>query len=288
LNPRPPACKASGLERIEATAEVLAAFKQWLADRDYSRRTQSDYPQRLRHLVKLTGGGINEVRGFLKKLKEERRFSTYSTYLKAVIAYSRFRNLPNPLSDLKFPHHYEPKRIVETEELRRFYFSIKSAKMRAFFLVTATSGLRRGEVLNLTFNDVDFANRMLIPRCHTGRTKRSWFSFYNEEAEEALKEWLKERERDRRSNHSSKLFPWDLSDFKREWAQVRRESNTRLRPKDLRDWFAQEMGERGVPDRYIDAFQGRVPQSILARHYSDFSPRRLKAIYDQANLKILT
>ena len=48
------------------------------------------------------------------------------------------------------------------------------------------------------------------------------------------------------------------------------------------------MGRLGVPGRYVDAFCGLVPQSILARHYTDFSPERLKEIYDQAGLKILS
>jgi len=48
------------------------------------------------------------------------------------------------------------------------------------------------------------------------------------------------------------------------------------------------MGELGVPDRYIDAFCGRVPKSVLARHYTDYSPERLKRIYDKAGLKVLS
>ena len=47
-------------------------------------------------------------------------------------------------------------------------------------------------------------------------------------------------------------------------------------PKVLREWFACEMGRLGVPDRYVDIFCGRVPRSILAKHYTDFSPERLK------------
>jgi len=31
------------------------------------------------------------------------------------------------------------------------------------------------------------------------------------------------------------------------------------------------MGRLGVPDRYVDAFCGRVPRSVLARRYIDFS-----------------
>jgi intergrase/recombinase len=35
------------------------------------------------------------------------------------------------------------------------------------------------------------------------------------------------------------------------------------------------MGWLGVPDRYVDAFCGRVPRSVLVRHYTDFSPEKL-------------
>ena len=47
------------------------------------------------------------------------------------------------------------------------------------------------------------------------------------------------------------------------------------------------MGNLGVPDRYIDAFCGRVSRSALARSYTDYSPSKLKAIYDKASLKVL-
>jgi intergrase/recombinase len=48
------------------------------------------------------------------------------------------------------------------------------------------------------------------------------------------------------------------------------------------------MAEQGVQDRYIDAFCGRTSKSILARHYTDYSPERLKRIYDKAGLKVLS
>jgi hypothetical protein len=36
----------------------------------------------------------------------------------------------------------------------------------------------------------DFERRMIVPRGGTSRTKRTWVTFYNEEAEEALREYL--------------------------------------------------------------------------------------------------
>ncbi len=48
------------------------------------------------------------------------------------------------------------------------------------------------------------------------------------------------------------------------------------------------MGKRGVADRYIDAFCGRVPRSIVGRNYTDYSPEILKEIYENANLTIVS
>ncbi len=61
----------------------------------------------------------------------------------------------------------------------------------------------------------------------------------------------------------------------------------KIYPRFLRSVLAQERSKAGVQDRYIDAFCGRVPQSVLARHYSDYSPEVLKEIYERARLKII-
>jgi len=45
------------------------------------------------------------------------------------------------------------------------------------------------------------------------------------------------------------------------------------------------LGELGVPDRYIDIFQGRALKSVLAKFYIRKELLRLKRIYEKANLK---
>jgi len=55
----------------------------------------------------------------------------------------------------------------------------------------------------------------------------------------------------------------------------------------LRLWFISEMARPKAPDGYVDAFCGRVPMSIPAMHYTDYSPETLKEIYDKASLKVL-
>lgn len=61
----------------------------------------------------------------------------------------------------------------------------------------------------------------------------------------------------------------------------------KITPQTLRVWFADEMNRLGVTDRYIDAFCGRVSQTVLAKHYTDFSPRRLKEVYKKAGIEVL-
>jgi len=45
-----------------------------------------------------------------------------------------------------------------------------------------------------------------------------------------------------------------------------------------------EMARLGDADRFIDALQGRIPCSVLAKHYTDYRPKKLKFIYDKTNL----
>jgi integrase len=70
-------------------------------------------------------------------------------------------------------------------------------------MLYATTGLRRDEILSLKLEDIDFERRMITPNKHRGETKKSWVSFYNEEAEIALKEYLSNKKHSR----SQRLFP---------------------------------------------------------------------------------
>jgi site-specific recombinase XerD len=124
---------------------------------------------------------------------------------------------------------------------------------------------------------------MVTPRAHSGSTKNSWCTFFNDECKDALLEYLEIR-----SQNKSKLFPWNSRKYgKVFWREARETTGLEITPQTLRDWFCCQMGELGVPDRYIDAFFGRLPISVLARQYTDYGPNRLKKIYEKAGPTIL-
>ena len=87
-------------------------------------------------------------------------------------------------------------------------------------------------------------------------------------------------------SRSERVFLMSRSDEHSLWKAAKEETGLNITPQRLREWFCSEMLSLGVPDSYIDAFCGRVPKSILAKHYTDYSPERLKQIYEHANLKV--
>jgi intergrase/recombinase len=72
------------------------------------------------------------------------------------------------------------------------------------------------------------------------------------------------------------------------WKEAKRKMGLDITPQRLREWFCCEMVSKGVSDSYVDSFCGRIPRRILAKHYLDYSPERMKEIYDKANLKVLS
>lgn len=125
----------------------------------------------------------------------------------------------------------------------------------------------------------------MFPRGHerNNRTKRNWVSFYNEEAERVLEHYLVGR-----TDNDTSVFSLSLNTTFKTWKKAAKRAGVYIMPQVLRGWFCCEMGSLGVQDRYVDAFCGRTPKSVLARHYTDYSPERLKRLYDKAGLRVLS
>jgi integrase len=192
---------------------------------------------------------------------------------------------PELVSSFKFPHQvFKPKQIVSKEQVKQFYLCLESPKEKALYMLYATTGLRREEILTLTPEDIDFENRMITPNNHLGETKKSWVSFYNQEAEIVLKGYLAAKS----ASRSKRRFPMQREEVVCLWKTAQDKTETNIMPQKLRQWFCMEMLRLGVSETYVDAFCGRVPKSVLARHYTDFSPEKLMEIYKKAGLSVLT
>ena len=233
--------------------------------------------------VELTNA--EDVREYLKSLSNASS-AQYKNILMALKIFVRdFMKMPEAVARFKFPHQvFKPKQILCKEQLKQFYESLEAPNEKALFMLYATTGLRRDEILSLELEDIDFDKRMITPRNHEGETKKSWVSFYNEEAEQALKEYLATKKHSR----SDRLFPMQRREVVELWRPAREKTGINVTPQMLRQWFCSELLRLGVSETYVDAFCGRVPKSVLARHYIDYNSEKLKEIYGKAGLELFS
>ncbi len=91
-------------------------------------------------------------------------------------------------SDIKIPTFNSINNsISDKDKIRETFYNLEDLDYRTAYLMWASSGLRRGELLEMSMEDIDKEKRMLTPN-HDTSTKRSFISFYNEEAERLFDE----------------------------------------------------------------------------------------------------
>ena len=272
-------------KRLKRDLEEFKLFA--LAKLNLSRETVKHYVRRVKAF--LEGKSVvsdRDVQLYIAEKKQTCKPDYVSNIISAFKAYFRdFKGYPfmngykHPSGPLKLKEEIEP------EKVKQFIEALDDLTVKCIAVLLASSGLRKSEVWNLRKSDVDRGLRAIIPNCHSGETKHSGISFYNLEAEKVLEEYLA---KEKGLQNSERLFVIGHERFLRAWNKARMKSGVYLKPKDLRDFFSQEMGKALIPDRFIDIFQGRAPKNVLAKHYTPQGIRLLREIYDKANLKILS
>jgi len=140
------------------------------------------------------------------------------------------------VDSFKFPKQpYIPKRVPTKEQLQQFYAALPTLKECALFLLYATSGLRKSEIMLLKLEDLDLDRRMIIPNVHSGNTKKSWIGFFNEEAKEVLTKYLAKCQQSPQYYRKVRVF--NPSKNPTLWKEARERTRLNITPKVLRDFL---------------------------------------------------
>jgi len=227
---------------------------------------------------------IETIRTYLSTYLEKAP-KTYNNQLCGLKAFiTRFLNASDLMNGFKKAHednNYEID-LPSKEQIKKGFEGLNEDREKAIYLFYATTGLRNSEVLKLNkFEDIDYDLRTVKSK-HNTRTKKAGLTFYNEECELWLKKYL-----DSRKDSSERLFCIGWREFLTVWKRATENAEIKITPQILRKWHSTELGELGVPDRYVDIFQGRAPQSVLAKFYTGKELLRLRRIYEKANLRVL-
>ena len=242
----------------------IKRFYNWLGGKEVTTDVIREYLKRFKGMAPSTRANV---------LKAFRRFFRDFLGRGELVATFRIPNQP-----------FKPKTIPTREQLQKSYTALEALGDRTMFLLYATTGLRKHELLSIRLKDIEFERRMVTPQSDGSQTKRTWVTFFNEEASSVLKEYL---DANNGFVSDARLFPSEKS-VRLAFKKAKEITGIHVTPQVLREWFCNEMLSKGIQEVYVDAFCGRVPKSVLARHYTDFSPERLKEIYDKANLRVFT
>jgi len=285
-NPRTPVGQGP-----KPTHDLLHNFKAFcMIDLGLADLTVLGHEQTLMRFLRFTGKPVNkttiqDIRSYLMHYRTK-SVRTYRNQLCSLKVFFRdFLKRGDLVESFKFPSiPLTVQTPVPTkQELQTFHDALPSLTEKTVFLLLASSGLRISEGLGLQTGNINFTTRLIIPNSHRGGTKKSWLTFYNTECEDTLHEYMESC--DKSSYH---LFHVTNRRIQETFKQTSDMTNIHVTAQSLRRWFCSEMLRLGVQEIYIDAFCGRTPKSVLARHYTDYSPKRLKKIYDKADLKVIS
>jgi len=273
------------IENIEETTSKL--YEYCHIDERLEPRVCKDYRGLARRFLNHSKGVVSReaIRAYLSSYLQlaPRTYNNQLDGLRAFVV--RFLRSPSMMEGFKKAYANQNHEITlpTKEQIKKGFDALTDDMERAIYLFYASTGLRNSEGLKLNrFEDIDYELRSVKSK-HDTRTKKAGVTFYNEECELWLKKYLNARKDD-----SEKLFRVYWKRFFRIWKKASEGAGVRIGPQILRKWHATQLGELGVPDRFVDIFQGRAPRTVLAAHYTGKDLMTLKGIYDKANLKVIS
>jgi len=267
-------------------SEISKFYDYCYVDERLEPRVARDYRNIARRFIKFSKGIVSRetIRSYLASYlgKAPKTYNNQLDGLRAFIA--RFLRAPELMEGFKKAHqnqNYEIE-LPSKAQIKKGFEGLTDDRERAIYLFYASTGLRNTEGLKLNrFEDIDHELRAVKSK-HSTRTKKAGVTFYNQECELWLQKYLGSRK-----DNSERLFCIGTREFIRIWRKASEKAGAKITPQILRKWHSTQLGELGVPDRYVDIFQGRAPKSVLAKFYTGKELERLKRIYDRAGLKVL-
>jgi integrase len=153
----------------------------------------------------------------------------------------------------------------------------RSKTLGTFIRIALLTGMRSGEIISLTWRQIDFAKRVItVDRAKTSSGTGRQIPM-NAELFAVLTshtEWFTERFGDARPEHflfpNGKPTPSDptrpITDITGAWDALRKRAKVQCRLHDLRHTVATKMAEAGVPESTMLALLGYMSRAMLERY----------------------
>jgi site-specific recombinase XerD len=250
---------------IDAT---LARLDDELRLRRYSHRTRKAYRHHARQLLIRTGAAsadlsVQHVRAYL--LDRVRQDNVSVSYHDQAVSALRFLfehvlHHPNALNELPRPKQLRRlPSVLAKPDVLRMIDATSNLKHRALLMVLYSAGLRVGEVVRLTIEDIDAKRRLLRVRAAKGGKDR--YTLLSDRALTALREYAREYQPThwlfpgaRPTRHLSTRCAQHIVEAARRRAGVLRRASAHT----FRHSFATHLLEAGTDLRHIQELLGHA------------------------------
>lgn len=239
-----------------------------------------------------------DLKQFILYLREERKvsikrienyFSSLSTFYEFLI----YQNIAsrNPVLEVRkryiwrYKKNYNngnnQRKLISVEEMANFINSILDIRDKAMALLLAKTGIRRGELIRIDLEDIDWEDMSILLKPTPKRSNR--VVFFDPECAIVLKKWLKRRElvadpqckalfvgyidgkRLKRNGVYTSITRWA------EKAGLHDKTSDKLKdhfsPHCFRHWFTTHLRRAGMPREFIQELRGDVRSEAMDIYY---------------------
>lgn len=227
---------------------------------------------------------------------KKRAYTTFSSLIKYGCSfYDLKNNIVSTVDNFKEPKGKKNKKMnfITVEEFNNFIQYEKNNEYRNFFIILFYTGMRRGELLALTKDDIDFdKNIITINKTYSPRYKKYNIEETDPKTEKSNRELqmlniVRETLKKMELKNNERIFKnIKLTTLKRHCDKniAKANINKNIRIHDFRHSFASMCIDKDVPISIISEYLGHENISITLDTYSHLYPNSQKKLLDKLNL----
>lgn len=295
--------KVKKLEDNKKEYTLTSWYNAWLefykinGSKEIRETTITDYKKLLKHFGDYAELPINKFNNItiiklLNDIPYPRTRQKMFEVLKQVFNKAKINQLIkiDPMQDLEKPRcKQEEKPILTEHEEKLFIEECKKEKYGDYFLICLYQGLRRGECLALTRNDIDFDNKILDinKSINAGTTNIETKNSYSNRKIAIFDNTLKILEKYKDYEPTTRLFDISIKNIDKHFQKIKNKLNLKITIHSLRHNFITKCVELGIPEHIIQYLVGHAKDSkITKKVYTHIRTEAVKSAIDIINNNI--
>jgi integrase/recombinase XerD len=254
----------------------------------------------------------NALRGFLEYLKSERKvsFKRIENYFSAISSFFEYLNYEgiidqNPVLSVRkrYLRTYKngrdngsQRKLISVYEMAALINSITLNRDKALLTLLAKTGIRRGELINLDLEDINWETQSITLKPAAKRSNR--IVFFDDECSRVLRRWISIRERFEPETQAlfvgergRRIYRNTVYVLVTKWAKrlglhnpESQKIEDHFSPHCFRHWFTTHLRRAGMPREFIKELRGdtrgdaidiydRIDREELRKAYLAFIPQ---------------